>query len=149
MDMQTTILNDNFDYAKIEIALARKMLADAKKKSDLVPLAMLLGVVRTKTEGEKTLIAALRGLIANKLDEIEREREDARRARQKAAEAAAAPEAPAPLPLLSEARKPRVRLTNEQRARKLARNRRKHKRALARRRFGWANGQITARQAAA
>lgn len=42
----------------------------------------------------------------------------------------------------------RVTLTAEQRANKLARNRRRHKRAIARERHGWANGQRTIRGAA-
>lgn len=53
----------------------------------------------------------------------------------------------APVALVASVKKPRVRLTAQQRANKLTRNRRRHKRAVARARHGWANGQQTAREA--
>jgi len=49
--------------------------------------------------------------------------------------------------LAPSAPKQRVRLTNEQRANKLTRNRRRHKRHLMSARHGWANGQMTPREA--
>lgn len=50
------------------------------RKSELVTIALALGVVRNKTEGNSTNIAPLRGLIAVKLGEV-------RKARAKEAEA--------------------------------------------------------------
>ena len=138
-------------------------------KNDLIALALSRGLVRTKTAARDMKADALRALLA--AADTFNVAEDARVEAEIAALVGAprfvhpgSPEAhktdagfepslpenagahAAPVVLDAPAKKPRVRLTAEQRANKLARNRRRHKRHLARTRHGWANAQRTIRE---
>lgn len=136
------------DYGKIEVEMVRRAIGNPKtKKDEIVGLALALGLVKSKSAGDRILVAALRGMIADLIAQVE-ERRERERAAALAARQNTESEVRMPVTLASEERKPRVRLTREQRARKLARNRRRHKRALTRRGGGWANGQRTIRESA-
>jgi nucleotidyltransferase/DNA polymerase involved in DNA repair len=160
----STKLDMNIDYAQIEVRAAREALAAAKNKPMLVALAVSIGVLKSKSSNAaKTIrVEPLRDAIEDALRTAEQRAETLKGIAPLLPVAAAITEeivsrpenagrhaAPAVYDLTSRAqRRQQVRLTSEQRARKLSRNRRRHKRALTRSRHGWANGQQTIRGAA-
>lgn len=144
--------NDIHSPAGTEFLNNVRAALDNKKtrKSEFVTFALALGIVKSKSEGDKLLIAALRGNLSMRLAEIDKERAKAR-ALGTARETAQVEQQPQHRARTDEKRFSSNAMTRgdevaaQERRRK--RNQRKHKRARARTRHSNASGYLPRRAA--